>query len=162
MRTQLLALLVGIIALGVATPAGAAEKTRCEVLTIEASNASRGVDPALAAVLGQNSSILTRQPFAAFDSFRLESHKSYDLEVGKAMELTLPAPLSGRLFVGGRSGAKLDLTLDIVRPGSQPVRINGKASPGVPLFAAGFASAKGTWIFGVICNRPPSAGIVQH
>jgi len=162
MRTQLLALFVGVIALGIAAPAGAAEKTRCEVLAIEASNARQGVDPDLAAVLGPHASALAKPPFAAFDSFQLKARAAYDLELGTAVELTLPAPFSGRLALGGQASAKLDLTLDIVRQGSQPIRINGKARPGAPLFAAGFASAKGTWIFGVICDRPPSAGIVQH
>jgi hypothetical protein len=162
MRTQLLALVVGAVALGIAAPAGAAGGTRCDVLAIEASNAHRGVDPALAAALGRHAAVLAKPPFNAFDSFRLESRKAYDLELGQALELTLPTPFSGRLAVGGQAQAKLDLTLDIVRPGSQPVRINGRARPGAPLFAAGFASAKGTWIFGVICDRPASPAIVQH
>jgi hypothetical protein len=162
MRTRLLALVFASMALAVALPAGAAPKTRCAVLAIEASNARQGVDPALVAALGQHASVLARPPFNAFDSFRLESKRSYELELGQAVELALPSPLAGRLTVGGRPGARLDLTLDIVRPGGQPIRISGRASPGAPLFAAGFASAKGTWIFGVICDDPPSAGIVQH
>jgi len=162
MRKQLLALLFGIVALGIALPAGATERIRCEVLSIEASTAGRGVDPALSAALGRHAGVLSKPPFAGFDSFRLESRRPYELEVGKAVDLTLPRPFGGRLTAPGRDGARFELILDIVRPGASPVRIQGKASPGTPLFAAGFAGPGGTWIFGVICDLIATAGIIQH
>lgn len=162
MRTQLLAVMLGIVALASAVPAAAVERIRCEVLAIEASKGGGGVDPALKEALGRHSGVLSKAPFAAFDTFRLKSRRPYELEMGKAAELTLPAPFSGRLTAAGRDGVRFDLVLDIARPGASPVRINGKASPRTPLFAAGFAGDGGTWIFGVLCDRIAAAGIVNH
>jgi hypothetical protein len=149
MRATLTAAILGAIVLGVAFPAQASDKVRCDLLAIEASNRGQGIDAALT----QHTSMLSKPPFSAFDTFKLVSRHAYDLQLGVPAPLSLPAPLVGTLAYNSETNAKLDLTLTITRPQAKPVTVQGKASPGSPFFAAGFKSSGGTWIFGVICNR---------
>lgn len=149
MRAMLTAAVLGMVVLGIAIPVEASNKVRCDVLAIEASTRGQGIDMSLA----EHATILRRPPFAAFDTFRLVSRYSYDLDLGVPAALSLPAPLNGSLTLNSQNQGRLDLTLVIARPQAAPVAVHGKASPGSPLFAAGFKSGSGTWIFGVICNR---------
>jgi hypothetical protein len=155
MRVKLIAAIVGAIVLAGAIPAQASSKVRCDLLTIEASNRGQGIDAALT----PHASVLRKPPFSAFDTFKLVSRNAYDLELGVPTALSLPAPMGGSLGFNSETAGRLDLTLTITRPQAAPVTVNGKASPGSPLFAAGFKSNGGTWIFGVICNR---SGTIDH
>ena len=149
MRAKPLAAAVALALLGWAIQANASTKVRCEVLTIQATNAGLGIDAALIA----HAAILRQAPFSAFNSFRLVHRQSYDMTVGSPTTLTLPASLGGSLRLNGEDRSRLDLTLTIVRQGKSPVSIKGAASPGAPFFAAGFKNQAGTWVFGVICSR---------
>lgn len=149
MRAVLIAAVLGALAFCAAAPAQATEKVRCDVLTIEASNRGQGIDAALA----EHGAVFRKHPFSSFDTFRLVSRHAYQLELGVPTALTLPAPLGGSIVYNQQVQGKLDLTLTITRPQVKPVTVRGKASPGSPLFAAGFKSGAGTWIFGVVCNR---------
>jgi hypothetical protein len=155
MRAKALAAIVGSIVLSVALMAGAEDTVRCEVLTIEASNAGQGIDPALRA----HSAIFGKPPLSAFNSFKLVQRRAYDVTLGTPAALVLPQPFTGSLSFNGATQGKLDLTLKLARQQAQPILINGKASPGTPFFAAGFRSATGTWIFGVLCERN---GVIVH
>jgi hypothetical protein len=46
----------------------------------------------------------------------------------------------------------LSLRLELRPVGKAPIRIDGFASPGAPLFAAGFKEPDGTIVFAVICR----------
>ena len=137
------------MALAAVAPAQASDKVRCDVLTIEASNRGQGIDAALA----EHTAVLTKAPFSSFNTFKLVSRQGYELQLGTAAPLALPAPMGGALAFNSESGGRLDLTLTITRPQLKPVTVRGSAKPGSPFFAAGFKSSGGTWIFGVICNR---------
>lgn len=149
MRAVLIAAVLGVMALCTAGPTQASDEVRCDVLTIEASNRGLGIDAALA----EHSAVLTKPPFSSFNTFKLVSRQGYDLRLGTASALALPAPMSGTLSFDSSAGNRLDLTLTITRPQLKPVMVRGSAKPGSPFFAAGFKSGGGTWIFGVICNR---------
>ena len=155
MRAKVLAAIVGSIVLSLALTAAAKDTVRCEVLTIEASNSGHGIDPALRA----HSAIFGKPPFSAFNSFRLVQRQALDVALGAPAQLTLPQPFSGSLGFNGEQQGKLNLSLTLARSQAQPIVINGKASPGAPFFAAGFRSATGTWIFGVLCDRN---GVIAH
>lgn len=155
MRAKALAAVIGGIVLSIALAAAAEDTVRCEVLTIEASNSGLGIDPALRA----HSAIFGKPPFSAFDTFKLVQRQAHDITLGVPVALTLPQPFSGSLGFNGERQGKLDLTLTLSRQQSKPIQIDGKASPGTPFFAAGFRSATGTWIFGVLCDRN---GVIVH
>ena len=149
MRAALLATVLGLMAVFATAEARASDKVRCDVLTIEASNTGQGIDTALA----EHTDVLTKPPFNSFNTFKLISRQGYDLRLGTATQLSLPAPMGGTLAFNNETGGRLDLTLTITRPQLKPVTVRGYAKPGSPFFAAGLKSSGGTWIFGVICNR---------
>ncbi|MCP4601548.1 MAG: hypothetical protein GY847_13720 [Proteobacteria bacterium] len=124
-------------------------KVRCDVLTIEASNSNRGIDPALKSY----AAVFKQPPFAGFNTFQLIHRKTYDMPLNVPVTLTLPASLGGSLRLTRKDGSQLDLTLALARQGRKPIEINGRASPGTPFFAAGLKNQKGVWIIGVACNR---------
>ncbi|MDJ0764767.1 MAG: hypothetical protein QNJ97_17435 [Myxococcota bacterium] len=133
----------------------AGESVRCEILTIQASNTGQGIDPALRA----HRSLFLQAPFSSYNTFRLVNRHIHTMALGVHKSLTLPPSLTGSLRLNRIDGAKLDLTLTLTRQGREPIRINGKASPGSPFFAAGLKNTQGVWIFGVVCHRD---GIVHH
>ena len=156
MKPKLLAAALGILLLAAVGSAQASEQVRCEVLTIEASNSGQGIDPALMAHV----SIFQKAPFSSFNTFRLVSRTSYKLELGKPVALSMPTPLTGVLTFNRLLEGRLDLTLSINRTTAPPILINGRATPGSPFFAAGLKSARGRWVFGIVCDRADS--IIQH
>lgn len=125
----------------------AAGSVRCEVLTIEASNSGRGLDAALSA----HAAIFEQRPFAAYDTFVLVHRASYDLALNAPTALALPAGLGGSIRLNAADRTRFKLALTFVRSGRKPIEIAGLASSGVPLFAAGFRSPAGVFVFGVIC-----------
>lgn len=149
MSARLLAAVILAASCAVAAGVTAGEKARCEVLTIQASNEGGGIDPALA----EHAHVFGKAPFNAFDTFKLVHRQQYEMELRAPTALKLPERLGGTLRLNELSTDALDLTLTIARAGRRPVNVEGKASPGAPLFAAGFAGAGGTWIFGVVCTR---------
>jgi hypothetical protein len=156
MKPKLLAAVLGLTLLAAATHSAAADKVRCELLTIEASNAGQGIDPALMA----HAAVLQKAPFASFNTFKLVQRQGYELTLGAPAALAMPAPLRGSLTFNSLLEGRLDITLSIERPAGGPVIINGKASPGSPFFAAGLKSDSGRWVFGIVCDR--GNGVIQH
>lgn len=131
------------------TMARATPAVRCSVLAIEASNTNRGIDPALS----QYAAVFKEPPFSAFNSFTLVRREVYEMPIGQPVKLSLPNSLGGALSLENQSGIHLDLVLTLERKGLDPVRIEGKAKPNKPFFAAGLRSKNGVWVFGVICTR---------
>ncbi len=129
--------------------AHATNKVRCDVLTIEASNADRGIDPALKAY----AEIFKQPPFSSFNTFQLVHRQTYEMPLKAPVALRLPNSLGGSLRLDRQEGAKLDLTLTLARQGRSPINIQGRASPGDPFFVAGLKNPNGVWVFGVACNR---------
>jgi hypothetical protein len=127
----------------------AAEKVRCEVLTIQASNSGDGVAKALESY----ATIFKQKPFSGFNTFQLVRRTTYSMPLGMHQKLVLPKPLSGSLLLRGETSGKLDLTLSLTPAGKKPITINGNALPGAPFFAAGLKNDTGIWVLGVICNR---------
>lgn len=126
----------------------AASTVDCEVITVKASSAGRGMDPALevfAAVLG-------KPPFAVFDTFELVGKHKYKLDLDRPQDLQLPDGLLGSLVYRGASKGMLSLRLELIPQGKAPIRIDGSASPGAPLFAAGLKGPTGTLVFAVACR----------
>ena len=138
-----------LTALGIPRPVAAAAPVRCEVLTIQASNDSSGLDKRLTA----HAAIFKQAPFSRFNSFKLVSAKTYDMPARNPVKLTLPASLGGSLRLNKVEAGQLDLTLTLARQGRKPVDIQGRASLNAPFFAAGFKNPGGVWIFGVVCKK---------
>ncbi len=128
--------------------ANAATATSCEVYTISASNSGEGIDPKLA----EFAPLFKQSPFDTFNTFKLVSAKTYDLELKVPTKLKLPESIGGFLRLDSVEDGKLNLTLTLVRDGKKPIDIKGKASQGAPFFAAGLTKEDGVWIFGVKCK----------
>ncbi len=124
--------------------------TKCEILSIKASSDGKGVDPAVA----RYAKIFKNEPFAKFNSFALIDRQPVDIELNVPKNLKLPENISASLKLNKYSDGKFDLTLALSRLSKSPVNINGIASPGSPIFAAGMKSDNGIWIFGVVCDGP--------
>jgi hypothetical protein len=155
-QTVWLALQVFSILLILSTAAGVSAATRCEVLTIHASNEGKGSD----ARLSQYSAIFKSKPFSAFDSFALIDKQIVAVELKTPKTLRFPDKIDGSLQLNGVSTGNFDLTLVLSRLGKPPIRINGVAAPQSPIFAAGMKSASGIWVFGVVCDH--SAGGIAY
>ncbi len=141
--TVLLTLFLGTL------PANALGKVRCEVMTIQASNSKKGIDPALSAY----KVVFKQRPFSAFDTFQLVHRQTYEMAVGTPTALSMPKTLGGSLSLNGEVNLKLSLTLTLARNGQRPININGTASPGAPFFAAGLKNPSGVWILGIACKH---------
>jgi hypothetical protein len=128
----------------------------CDIMSIEASNANTGIDPKL----NKYRAIFQKPPFAGFNSFELVGRQSIEVEMPTAKTLTLPNAIGGSLKLRREQKGVFQLTLTIARAGQTPVSIEGIASPGAPLFTAGFKSAKGIWVFGIACT--PKKAIVNY
>lgn len=146
-RSILAAIICCCTLLGVA-PAWAENTIRCDVLTIEASRLGSGVE----APLRPYAAIFKQKPFDAFDSFKLVDKKTYELTLGASQKLKVPGGMSGKLLFKGLTGKRLELRLTLNKPGLKPITIDGLASPGAPLFAAGFRRSGRILIFGVACT----------
>ena len=126
----------------------AGAETRCEVLTIHASNAGKGMD----AKLSRFAALFAKKPFSDFDTFELTEIQAVGLKIGVSAALTLPDRIDGTLRLNKIDNGKFDLSLSLGRDGKPPVRINGIAAPQSPILAAGMRSKNGVWIFGVACD----------
>ena len=126
--------------------------TRCEVLTIHASNAGKGTSEKLS----RFSALFAQKPFSAFDTFELIETQDLEIEIGIPAVLKLPDRIDGTLHLNKIDNGKFDLSLSLGRGGKPPVRINGIAAPQSPILAAGLKSKNGVWIFGVTCDRDAS------
>ena len=126
--------------------------TRCEVLTIHASNVGRGTD----AKLSRFAALFVQKPFSAFDTFELMETQEIGLEMGIPAALKLPERIGGTLRLNKIENGKFDLSLSLSRDGKPPVRINGIAAAQSPILAAGMKSKNGVWIFGVACDHDAS------
>jgi hypothetical protein len=129
--------------------ANADDRTRCEILTVQASNNGTGVSQELS----QFADLFKKEPFSAFNSFDLIDRQVVDLELTVPKALNLPENIKGSLNLNGRIGKQIDLTLTLTRKNKSPITIRGHASPGSPLIAAGMTSPRGRWVFGVICAK---------
>ncbi len=138
-----LVLLVGSIT------ADANSATRCKVLSIEASNSKSGLD----SKLSQYRTIFKKAPFSQYDSFVLKDSQYIELDIQAPTPFVLPDTIEGSLLLKQRKKGQFQLTLTITRKGQKPISIDGFATPGAPLFAAGLKSPNGVWIFGVTCER---------
>ncbi len=148
MKRSILAAMIGFCTLLGAAPAPAASAIRCDVLTIEASRLGGGIETPLLPY----APIFKQKPFDGFDTFKLVGKKTYELSLGKSHTLEVPAGMSGKLLFKGLMGKRLELRLTLSKPGIKPVKIDGLASPGAPLFAAGFKVPGGILVFGVVCT----------
>ena len=148
-KDTILTLMFAALAI-LSSKAEAAERTRCEILTVQASNSGRGI----AESLTQYAEIFKKPPFATYDSFELLDRQVVELALAVPTQLTLPENIGGSLNLNGRIGKQLDLTLTLSRNKKTPITIRGHASPGAPLIAAGMTSSKGIWVFGVVCTEP--------
>ena len=146
--TAITSIIVLILLAGSAS-ALANSAARCDILSIEASNANTGIDPKL----NKYRAIFQKPPFAGFNSFELVSHQSIEVQMPAAKTLTLPNAIGGSLRLRGEQKGAFQLTLTIARDGQSPVSIEGVASPGAPLFTAGFKSPQGIWVFGIACEQ---------
>lgn len=149
MKAKLLTAVIALVFLGLVSPAWAAGKVRCEVLTIQASNTGGGIDPGLKA----HEAILKKVPFSAYNTYRLIDRQKMALAVSVPKTLKLPKSLSGTLQFTRKAENQLALVLTISRKGEKPIRISGRVHPNAPFFAAGFQNQNGAWVFGVICNQ---------
>jgi hypothetical protein len=126
----------------------ASASTHCEVLTIKASNDGKGIDNKIS----KYSNIFKKEPFSRYDSFALLRTEKIQIELKSPRSLQLPDGIEGSLVLNNIADGKLDLTFALARGAKPPIRINGIAAPGSPIFAAGMKSGAGIWIFGVACD----------
>ncbi|MCP4198460.1 MAG: hypothetical protein GY762_15025 [Proteobacteria bacterium] len=139
----LLVILIGI------SPAQGEKKIQCDVMTIQASNAGKGVDKRLK----KYEQTFKQPPFSAYNTYELVHRQTYKMPANTPVSLRLPESLGGSLRLNKMVKGQLDLTLSLVRKGKSPVNIQGKAASGAPFFAAGFKNPGGVWIFGVVCKN---------
>ena len=125
------------------------KQVRCDVMTIQASNAGKGVD----ARLKKYEQTFKQSPFSAYNTYELVHRQTYSMPTNAPVSLRLPKSLGGTLKLNNVAKGELDLTLSLTRKDKSPVNINGKAAFGAPFFAAGFKNPTGVWIFGVVCRE---------
>ena len=150
MRVQTFALTAAALILltGLSTALGN-KKVQCDVMTIQASNAGKGVDTRLK----KYERTFKQPPFSAYNTYELVHRQTYTMPANVPVALRLPKSLGGTLKLNKVAKGELDLTLSLTRKDKSPVNIQGKAAFGAPFFAAGFKNPDGVWIFGVVCGK---------
>jgi hypothetical protein len=148
MKANIVSPILWLILLTASASSFAAGATYCEIMTIEASNANGGTDIRIR----KYENILKKQPFAKFNTFILVDRQTIEIDSPSVKSLTLLDSIGGSLLVKPKHKGQFQLTLTLSRAGQKPISIDGVASPGAPLFAAGLKSPNGVWIFGIACE----------
>jgi hypothetical protein len=150
MKTVFLLLEALAVLMMISVPKSSFAVMQCEVMTINASNEGKGIDPKLS----QYSTIFKSPPFSKFNSFALVNSQVLQIELKTPKLLQLPDRIDGSLQMNSFSDDKFDITLTLARSSKSPIRINGIAAPNSPILAAGMKSPTGIWVFGVVCSQP--------